>query len=305
MGGGRLSSDDWSKYAKKSIDNARSVDQIFTSKGMQNKLDPKGVKVRESCDSDSNSNSTAVIVGLDVTGSMSPVIDSVARVGLKKLVDEIYSRKPIADPHIMFAGIGDVAAGSRAPLQVTQFEADIRIAEQLAEIWLEGGGGGNGSESYALLWYFAAYHTSIDCMKKRGKKGVLFTIGDDGPTPSLNNKQLESVFGYIPEIEAVTSMELLTAVSRLYDVFHISLSQGQSYDNDMKEKWDKLLGERHIVVDDHTKISEVIVSTLQMLRGDNYGDVVNSWDKSTSLVVGSAIKGLSKRDNTGTGVVKF
>lgn len=34
-------------------------------------------------------------------------------------------------------GIGDCAANDRAPLQVTQFESDIRQAEALQKIWLE------------------------------------------------------------------------------------------------------------------------------------------------------------------------
>ena len=39
---------------------------------------------------------------------------------------------PVADPHMMIMGVGD-AWCDRAPLQVTQFEPDIRIAEQLTD----------------------------------------------------------------------------------------------------------------------------------------------------------------------------
>ena len=80
------------------------------------------------------------------------------------MVEEILARKPVSDPHILCMGIGDVLC-DQAPLQVTQFEADIRIAEQLEKLWLEKGGGGNSCESYNLPWYFAAMHTAIDCFE--------------------------------------------------------------------------------------------------------------------------------------------
>ena len=71
----------------------------------------------------------------DVTGSMGMIADALARKGLGTMVEEILARKPVSDPHIMCMGIGDVLY-DRAPLQVTQFEADIRIAEQLEKLWL-------------------------------------------------------------------------------------------------------------------------------------------------------------------------
>ncbi|HAO33838.1 MAG TPA: hypothetical protein DCQ84_12920, partial [Candidatus Competibacteraceae bacterium] len=61
----------------------------------------------------------------------------------------------------------------------------IRIARQLRRLWLEKGGGGNACESYTLPWYFAATHTAIDCFEKRGKKGYLFTVGDEEPPLEL------------------------------------------------------------------------------------------------------------------------
>ena len=65
------------------------------------------------------------------------IADIIARKGLNTLLEEIYSRKPISDPHVMIMGIGDVEMHDKAPLQVTQFEADIRLAEQLENIFLE------------------------------------------------------------------------------------------------------------------------------------------------------------------------
>ena len=188
MGSGRWDSTTWASYSTRNVTN-KTVHEIYDRRAIHPELDPKNIVVRESRDSVDNNNSNAIIIALDVTGSMSMVLHAIIK-KLNTLVTEIHSRQPVTDPHIMFMGIGDVRAGDRAPLQCTQFEADIRIAEQLKNIYLEGGGGGNDFESYALAWYFAAMHTSIDCFEKRNKKGYLFTIGDEGPTPDITNLEL-------------------------------------------------------------------------------------------------------------------
>ena len=303
MGGGSWTADDWKGYHTRSVAGKATVDAIYISRKLDKDLDPKGVTIRESCDSTDNPNSTAVIVGLDVTGSMGNILDNMARDGLDRLVSGIYDRKPIANPHVMFMGIGDVAAGDSAPLQVTQYEADIRIAEQMTKVWFEKGGGGNNSESYPLAWYFAANHTKTDCFDKRGQKGFLFTMGDDGCPSKLTRNEVERVFG--DEVEKdIQISELLNEVSRRYEVFHLLVAQGGSHADWMLDKWRELLGERAMLVTDYKKIPEIIISTLQVMRGDDTDDVVKSWDGTTALAVKNAIGSLS---NTGakTGVVEF
>ncbi len=308
MGYGRWTDKDWEKYAAAHIKGKASVDDIYTHRSIAGELDPKGVKVRESCDSAENPMSTSIIVALDVTGSMGMVLDVMARDGLKTLAGEVYDRKPVTDPHIMFMGIGDAEAGDRAPLQVTQFEADIRIAEQLTKIYLERGGGGNHYESYALAWYFAAMHTRIDCFEKRKRKGILFTIGDEKPTPYLRAEDIERVFGYRPQFDRISARELLTMASRQYDVFHIIVEEGSYFRNAgawVKDEWRKLLGQRAILLSDHRKMSEVIVSTLQIMAGEDPGDVISSWDKATGLVVANAVNSLRRPDDAAGGIIRF
>ena len=196
MGSSRWSADDWTSYA--STTRTKTTDKIFVSSGMKDSLNPYGVTIRESRDSDMNPQSNAIIVGLDVTGSMGMIADALAREGLGTLVEEILARKPVSDPHFMMMGIGD-AYYDTAPLQVTQFEADITIAKQLEELYLEHGGGGNSFESYNLPWYFAALHTSIDCFEKRGKKGYLFTVGDEEAPQDLLASQIKKITGDTPQ----------------------------------------------------------------------------------------------------------
>jgi hypothetical protein len=299
MGGGRFTSDDWGSYASTHV-TGKSTAAVFSSKGIDPDLNPHGVAIRESRDSVDNPESNAIIVGIDETGSMGVLADVMVRKGCATLVTEIYDRKPVSDPHVMFMGIGDVKS-DRAPLQVTQFEADIRIADQLTKIYLEGNGGGNSCESYTFPWYFAAMHTSIDCFEKRGKKGYLFTVGDEEVPPLLRAEEIEEFLGYKPETD-FTAADLLTIVSRQYEVFHIMVEEGQHMryhaDNVIKS-WTELLGQRAIRLSDHTKLSEVIVSIIQTIEGEVKDKITASWDNTTALVVSKAINGLTAADATG------
>lgn len=297
MGSGRWDADDWSSYAKVNDYATKTVDKIYTARGLDKDLNPYGVKIRESRDSKDNPKSTPIIVALDVTGSMQSVLHAMATTGLNTLITAIHDRKPVTDPHIMCMGVGDAEAGDQAPLQVTQFEADIRIAEQLAKIYLEGGGGGNDFESYALPWYFAAHHTSIDSFEKRGKKGYLFTIGDEDPTPSLKATDIERVLGYRPQSD-INMADLLTLASRQWEIFHLIVEEGshaRSHRDTVFKKWGNILGQRAIPLSDHTKLAEVIISTIQIVEGATHADVVKSWDGSTAIVVGKATSGLAKK----------
>ena len=250
-------------------------------------LDPKGI-TREARDSATNPESTPIIVGLDVTGSMSRVLDAMARHGLETMATQIYDRKPVTDPQLMCMGIGDAFCDD-APLQVTQFESDIKLAQQLTQIWLEEGGGGNDSEGYILAWYFAAFHTKTDAWEKRGKKGFLFTIGDDGPTPYITKEQIQRFFGETPEFGQINADQLLKIVSEKYEVWHLCVEEGGSHREHDVDRWKELLGERTIVLKDHKKMGEVITSILQAFAGVDKKAIVDSWDGTTGLIVQAAI----------------
>lgn len=266
MGSGSFDAKAYRSYASTTV--GKSTDEIYTSRGMNKNLDPKGVKVRESRDSTDNPESTPLIVALDVTGSMGIIADNLAREGIGTLFKEILSRKPITDPHLMFMAVGD-ANYDRAPLQVSQFEADNRIVEQLTQIFLEYGGGGNRFESYNLPWYFAANHTITDSLIKRGKRGYLFTIGDEEAPRNLTADQIEKITGDTPE-RVGSSAEMLREAQRGWDVFHVIIKEGdyaKQYFNEVARSWTQLLGQHVIALDDYTKISETIVSAIEVAEG--------------------------------------
>jgi len=302
MGYNQWDKNDWDDYkTSKNIDYTSTVHDLYKSVSIQNSLNPKGIKYRESCDSDGNPDSSAIIIGFDVTGSMDYLAEEIGINTLSKFVNELYDKKPVAYPHLMFMAIGD-AYSDEAPLQITQFETDIRIAEQLHNIYFEGRGGGNNGESYLAAWYFAARHTKIDCFEKRGQKGILFTIGDEPNHDLLKKGQIKEIFGDDVS-EDLTAQQLLNEVSRSYEVFHLVVGNYQYHDS--LNKWKALLSERAMLVTDHTKIPEIIESTIEVLIGrKDVNSAAAQWDGSTSLVVKTAIGGLATTNNNG-GLVEF
>lgn len=290
MGYGSWNSSSWNNYKQsKGVTSVSTVQDIYTSRNLKDDLNPKGIKYRESCDSTDHPNSTAVIIGLDVTGSMGYLSEEIAKNSLNTLINEVYDKKPINDPHLMFMAIGDAYCDD-APLQVTQFEADVRIGKQLMDIWFESGGGGNGGESYLAAWYFAARHTQIDCYEKRKKKGFLFTIGDECNHKKLTKEQIKKFFGDDVESD-MTADALLKEVSRQYEVFHLVVGNYKYHGS--LEDWKETLGERAFLVTDYTKIPEIIESTMEVMDGKNVDTVAAQWDGSTSVVVKTAIGGLT------------
>lgn len=266
-------------------------------------LDPLGIKVRESRDSDLNPSSTPLIVALDVTGSMGMLADVMARTGLGTLFENVLSRKPIPDPHVMFMAIGDFNCDVH-PLQVSQFEADKRIIDQLVDIYLEHGGGGNNFESYNAAWYFAAMKTAHDSIEKRGKKGYLFTVGDEETPEPLTPGQIQRFIGDTPERE-LSNAELLEMVGRKYHVFHVIVEEGNHAKHAparVRGSWTTLLGQRAIPLADHTKLSEVIVSAIEVNEGRDKDEVAKSWSGDTALVVAKAVGGLAPHAGTGGAV---
>lgn len=285
MGNSRWSSDAYATYSTQNT-VGRSTEQIFKNRSVPDELNPtKFTGKRESRDSVSNPQSNAIIIGCDITGSMSFIADNLVRQGIGTTFEEILKRaadhtqRMISDPHLMVLGLGD-AEYDNGPIQATQFEADIRIAEQLQQIWIEHGGGGNDVESYDMAWYLAAVKTSIDCWEKRSRKGYLFTIGDECAPKILTKNQIIRFFGDGVQ-DDLPSKQALEAAQRTYHVYHLIVTEGSFARRalpQVKASWREMLGQNAILLPDYTKLAETIVSIIQLNEGENLNNIASSWD---------------------------
>ncbi len=245
------------------LDSSLTDQQIFTQRVLHPLLDPKNV-MRECCDSSDHPASIPVILALDVTGSMGPASAQVAK-KMNEVMTQLYGS--IRDVEFMVMGIGDLSY-DRAPIQISQFEADIRIAEQLDRIFLEHGGGGNAFESYTAAWYMGARHTRLDCLK-RGKKGLIITMGDEPLNPYLPRAPLSAVTGDSLQAD-VETRSLYREVSEKYEIYHLHVihREPDGYLEPVRKSFGSILPPEHLVLTPLNEISGTLIRIVSAHAGD-------------------------------------
>ncbi|MBR0382674.1 MAG: VWA domain-containing protein [Eubacterium sp.] len=273
MGYGRWTRDTFEDYSRgkgRKVDRTGAISgdvrnqDIFLSDRLDPRLDPKNV-MRECCDSEEHPETIPVILALDVTGSMGEAAVEVAKqlnVIMTKLFDHV------KDVEFLIMGIGDFEC-DRVPVQMSQFESDIRIAEQLERLYFEFGGGGNAYESYTAAWYMAARHTRLDCWK-RGKKGILITMGDEPLNPYIpmlgRRTGIEQVTGDRVQGD-IETRDLYEEVRQLYDVYHLDVIHGRYRDTRIKRSFMKYLDEEHFRETCPDRISNDIICIIKKAAG--------------------------------------
>ena len=133
MGGGAWTSASYSTYTKStrgiSLDDFVNINysaqEMYTSRRLAPELNPHNV-MRECCDTEEHPKTLPVILALDVTGSMGDASVKVAK-KLNEIMTDLYADSNIKDIEFCIMGIGDLAYDS-APIQISKFESDIRIA---------------------------------------------------------------------------------------------------------------------------------------------------------------------------------
>lgn len=229
-------------------------------------LDPYGLTLRESRDSDEHPDSNAILISLDVTGSMDRVVRGIHR-DLPHLHELLLGHKYVPHPQILFAAVGD-ATCDRVPLQVGQFESDNRMDQNIENLILEGGGGGQKTESYELTLYIAARHTAIDCYEKRGRKGYLFMIGDEMAYPFVRRAHVQRLIGVDPQVD-IPLHEIVAEVQQRYHLYFVipgGAAHGQ--DEDVIRFWNNAIGaDRVLRLEDPNDTAECIAMTIGVNEG--------------------------------------
>lgn len=291
MGRGSYKASDWAKLrSSRGITSTSNASSIFTSKKAKDAYLPKFIDVRESRDSEDSPNSTPIILGFDVTGSMGYLAEEIAKNALNETITNIYAKNPVTNPHVMCAAF--VEPEDRDGLQVTQFEADIRVVEQLLDLRV--GFGGNWFSYDSLLWYFAAKHTAIDSYEKRGKKGILIGIGDEIADYEYGHRitknDIKTMFRDDVDHD-ITLEEAYKMVAEKYEIIHIITGANQQ---NAWRTWTELpyMKGRVAILDpeDINCLSEVITSILQLINKGNREDIIKQWDEKDRAIVRKAIK---------------
>ena len=270
----------------------RSADEVFAQRSCHQMMNPKGLKVRESRDSADHPNSLGIVFALDVTGSMGEIPELIAKKELPTFM-KLLTACGIADPQPLFMAIGDANTDS-APLQIGQFESTAELMDQwLTRTYIEGGGGGNGGESYELAFYVLAQHTDIDCWTKRKKRGYLFMTGDENPFDTVSRHQVEALVGDSLD-EDIPVEEAVAAAAENYHLFFLIPDLQRR--GRCEKRWRELLGDHVICMEspeDTCAVAAAIVGLTEKALPDVDAAVKalrdNGIDRSRAAAVARAI----------------
>lgn len=301
MGSGTWSSATYSAVSGAKIRAGATFDYSARATGVHEKLDPKrlnaaGQNIRESRDSDEHPASTPIIVGFDETGSMGS-IPRLVLTKLKTLFSLLVDKGYATDPQIAVAAYGDAANGERAPLQISQFESDNRIDDNLDLIYIEGLGGGNNGETSNLLLYYAAAHVSTDAFDRRGRKGHLIIIGDERQVP-LTSEMIRTYVGdEQPLLEDISFEGIARAVTEKWDVWILLINNAAARMQHSEAFYTDLFGPDHVlVVEDPDTIAETIAALIGYAEGRDAAtiadDLTEAAGKEVAVRVGRALAGV-------------
>lgn len=232
-------------------------------------------KIREARDSDAHPNSVPIAVLLDVTGSMAAV-PPVVQAKIPQLMGLLLRKNYVTDPQILFGAIGDYFA-DKVPLQIGQFESGIEMDDNITNVVLEGGGGGQNTESYQDALYFFAHRVKTDAWEKRGKKGYLFVIGDEAPFEVATKGELDALIGDNAQSD-VSTREIVAAAKEKWEIFFIIPGGANHADAKwLRKAWVELLGdERVISIKNPEAVCETIGAAIGLLEGTTSADAIHT-----------------------------
>ena len=102
MGYGSYSASDWKKLKEsRQLNKGQRVEEVFKKSECDQKYNPRYIGTRECFDSEDHPNTTPIVVGLDVTGSMGYLAVEVATGALNELITKLYSTGAVEDPALM------------------------------------------------------------------------------------------------------------------------------------------------------------------------------------------------------------
>lgn len=231
--------------------------EVFTHTVVHPSMDPMGVTARESRDSEAHPESVSIVFALDVSTSMGMVPRLLATKTLPTFMEATLAVLP--DPQVLFMAFTDARYyyAPHQPLQVGQFESEAALIDHwlsatylppelpetprvLKPEWV--------GESYDLAMYFAARHTAIDCLEKRGKRGYFFMSGDEAPFAFLEPAHVRASIDPRAQ-ERFAVHELVAELEKRYEPFFLIPEPWRAERDDCAKIWERLLHERCVVLE--------------------------------------------------------
>lgn len=240
--------------ARKKFDNhvGRSYTDATVAKKVNKDLIPKTLET--------NSKSPLVIV-CDVTGSMGDWPATMfSKLPYLELEGQEYLGK---DMQISWAAVGD-AYSDQYPLQGRPFTSGTDLKKRMEELVIEGGGGGQGHETYEL----AALYYARNVKMPNAIQPIIIFIGDERPYDQVDPDHALN-YAYVRLNKRMTTKEIFAELQTKYAVyvivkpFQVGGQDDNSDNKDIYNAWRKLLDIEHIaVLPDPQRVVDVIFGIL-------------------------------------------
>jgi hypothetical protein len=162
---------------------------------------------------------------IDVTGSMG------------SWPATMFSKLPYME--ISFSAVGD-AHSDEYPIQVRPFSKGRDLESELKELVIEGGGGGQDTESYELTALYYARNVKMP----NAIKPILILIGDESYYSTISKVHAKLAHVTLEEY-SINTKDVFKELREKYSVYLIR----KPYDRDdskIRNKWIELLGEERI-----------------------------------------------------------
>lgn len=204
-----------------------------------------------------------VIIVLDVTGSNTEHAKTVYD-KMPMFYGNLKQKGYLDDFDISFCAVGDAYCDTY-PLQAGSFAKGTELDSWIKKIVLEGGGGGQVTESYELMAYYLYHNTRF----QDGARPIVFFIGDEKPYEQVEKSQAEE-YG-LPEPEGNTNAFALLR-NKVKDNIYMLLTPYHSYgscvNDEIEAAWKKLMPKEHVIkITAQKSIMDVMLGIISMVYG--------------------------------------
>lgn len=252
-------------YSSSGFHSSTYSDAAFTTTNVHN-LDPELLPLNRTLECKTKN---SIVIGLDVTGSMG---DSAKLLydKLPMLWGQLEQQGYLKDFSISFAAVGDCTSDS-APFQICNYEEGKKIDSWIKKLYIEGGGGGQKTESYEMLAYYYANKTKFTYPKASEIKPFFFIIGDESPYDSLDTAAVKQHFGTRLQSDIGTT-KVFEQVKSKYNFKHIHVpysngSEDSSENKAIEKSWKKHVGDDLIPVSEPKAVVDVILGVVAIVSG--------------------------------------
>lgn len=168
--------------------------------------------------------------------------------------------------------VGD-AYSDKWPIQVTKPERGDALIAEIEKTLPEGGGGGQGMESYELMAYYMVKRVKLD---DENARPYLFILGDEGIYPEVDQRHIERHIG--DRVEAgIKSETIFRQLCQKFNVFRLHREYYASHgeDEQIVKQWKGMIGNER--VQRLTKPKEIVDDILGIVAVGTKARTINGY----------------------------